>query len=144
MDSFTMKMSVAQIIAKHGLPHPPNPPFPLALLVQYWGLPRVPWNLCRQHVRSFHCPLCQILVGSYPVRPCTAAPPPKKLQPSQQPAEPASQPPPDVHRPPQRGQAQKTSRATDSATPSSSNLRCLPAAPSRFFPTSPKCSHKSN
>ena len=51
---------------------------------------------------------------------------------------------PDVLGPPQRGHAQKTSTARDSATPSSSNVRCLPAAPSRFFPTSPKCSHKLN
>ena len=64
MNSFTMKMSVAQALAVHGLPHPPNPPWPLALLVQYWGLPHVPWYQCREHVRGFHCPLCQMYVGS--------------------------------------------------------------------------------
>ena len=129
MNSFTMKISVAQALAVHGLPRPPNPPWPLALLVQYWGLPHVPWYLCRRHGRGFFCELCGFRVGSYTVRPCTAAHPLENCSPaSSQQSQPAGRAP-DVRGPPQRGQAQKTSTATDSATPSSSNLRCLPAAP---------------
>ena len=93
MNSFTMKMSVAQALAVHGLPHPPDayPPWPLALLVQYWGLPHVPWYLCCVHGRGFYCPFCQFHVGSYPVRPCTAAPPLKNCNPASS-QQPASQP----------------------------------------------------
>ena len=75
MDSFTMKMSLAQIIESHGLPYNPNPPWALGLIVDFYGPPGVPWYLCRQHGRGFYCELCGFRVGSYPVRPRTAAPP---------------------------------------------------------------------
>ena len=88
---------LAQTVGLYKLPPLPPRKFSLAVLIEYWGRPPVPWHLCETHIRSFRCALCEFMIGHVEASPlpCTAAPlhPCTPPQPSSQQPEPASQPP---------------------------------------------------